>query len=58
MLLQSVIQLAEIPWMEGLTVCAYGISGVFLALALMAAGTRVVSVLVERIESKDKSDKA
>lgn len=54
----GMIQLAEFPLVEGLTVFAYGFSGVFLALGMLAVGIRVVSAVVGKMESTAKSDQA
>jgi Na+-transporting methylmalonyl-CoA/oxaloacetate decarboxylase gamma subunit len=58
MFAHGMIQLAEFPLAEGLTVFAYGFTGVFLALAMLAVGIRVVSAVVGELDSAEKSDQA
>lgn len=49
--------LAEIPWGDGVQVLAFGLSGVFLALGLLAAGVKVSSMVITRMEASGaKSD--
>jgi len=45
------LPLAEIPWAEGGRVFVFGFGGVFLALAMLAAGVKIVSVIVQRAEA-------
>ena len=49
--LVMMMPLAAIPWADGGRVFLFGFGGVFLALALLAAGVKVVSVIVQRTEA-------
>ncbi len=49
--LVTMLPLAEIPWADGVRVFAFGFGGVFLALAMLAAGVKVVSLIVQRTEA-------
>lgn len=45
---------SQIPVAEGLKVFAYGLSGVFIALGLLAAGLKVVSLVIKQLDSGKK----
>ena len=47
--------LAEIPVMEGLRVLAIGLAGVFVSLALLSAGVKLISVVVNRFEDSKEN---
>lgn len=49
--LVNMLPLAEIPWADGVRVFVFGFGGVFLALAMLAGGIKVVSVIVQRAEA-------
>lgn len=49
--LSTMILLADIPWADGARVFVFGFGGVFVALALLAAGVKLVSVIVQRTEA-------
>jgi hypothetical protein len=54
--LLSTWPLAEIPWTEGLSVFAYGFSGVFVALGLLAGGVKLVSLVLNRMDAGQAGD--
>jgi Na+-transporting methylmalonyl-CoA/oxaloacetate decarboxylase gamma subunit len=45
------IPLADIPWGAGIRVFVFGFSGVFVALGLLAAGVKVTSFVISRMEA-------
>jgi Na+-transporting methylmalonyl-CoA/oxaloacetate decarboxylase gamma subunit len=47
----TTMPLAEIPWADGARVFVFGFGGVFVALAMLAAGVKIVSFIVQRTEA-------
>jgi Na+-transporting methylmalonyl-CoA/oxaloacetate decarboxylase gamma subunit len=47
----TMLSLAEIPWADGARVFVFGFGGVFVALAMLAAGVKIVSLIVQRTDS-------
>jgi hypothetical protein len=47
--------LAEIPVAEGLQVLAIGLVGVFISLAMLSAGVKLISVIVNRFEDSKEN---
>jgi len=50
-MLDCIVAPGAVPISEGLAVFAYGFSGVFVALGLLAGGIKVVSMVAARLES-------
>lgn len=54
-MIQSLTFFADVPLKEGISVFAVGFAGVFAALTVLAVGIKVVSIVVDKLDSKEKS---
>jgi len=48
------IVMAEVPWVEGVRVFAFGLTGVFVGLAALAAVISGLSLVIRRLERKEE----